>query len=215
MADLLRVSLVGTMPSGEEWSVNPVFYIGGDFGEPITPLEAQTIAAAIAALALPSDLQNCMSTSTVWTGVRVEARTLDGTLEALGEAAKGSGGAGFSSTGHPFQTSIVFSLRTAVAGASGRGRMYWPATGVPLQIATLRPTTAFCASVAGTVSAFLAAISNAIEVTIDGSAGPAVWSRKLNTLNPVIAVQVGDILDVQRRRRDALIEGVSSSPYTG
>lgn len=212
MADLIRVSLVGGMPSGEEWSVNPVFAVGGDFGEEISSSQAQQIAQGIAQLAFPSDLRNCMTPQTTFVGARVEARSVTGALESLGEYALGTATAGQATVGHTFQVSLVSSLRTTTAGASGRGRLYWPATGIPVTLTTLRPSAAFIGAVTTSVAAYLRSIANAAEVVLSGGVTPVVWSRKLNALFPVTTVQIGDVLDVQRRRRDNLVESVSSAP---
>jgi len=59
----------------------------------------------------------------------------------------------------------------------------------------------------------LSAIEAAIEVTLTGVA-LSVWSRKLSALRTVTSLQAGDVLDVQRRRRDALIENYASVAYT-
>ena len=59
---------------------------------------------------------------------------------------------------------------------------------------------------------FLAAIETAIEASL-GGASLAVWSRTNASLSAVQTLQVGDVADVQRRRRDALIESYTSLAY--
>jgi hypothetical protein len=44
-----------------------------------------------------------------------------------------------------------------------------------------------------------------VQTTLTG-ADLAVWSRVGSQLNEVNALQVGDVLDTQRRRRDTLVE---------
>jgi len=58
----------------------------------------------------------------------------------------------------------------------------------------------------------LSAIQAAIDVTLDGVA-LAVWSRKNADLYVVNSIQVGDILDTQRRRRDQVIENYTVQSY--
>lgn len=212
MARILRVSLVGQMPSGEEWSVNPCFSVGGDFGAPVSSTQAQTIATAIAGLIIPTGVLNMQSSSTTHTGVRVEARDLDGSLESLAEAVRALPVGGSGASFHPFQTSAVTSLRTALPGASGRGRLYWPATGVTLTVGTLRPSTANVVSHLAGVKTYLSSIETSIEATLTGVA-LVVWSRKLLAQNVVTSLQMGDVLDVQRRRRDQLVEGYSTTTW--
>lgn len=213
MAEVLRVSYKGTMPSGEEWSINPTYSIGGDFGAPVSSTQANTIAVAIAAIAVPTGLLAVMSSSCAVSGARVEARSLTGVLESIGEAVKGTPTPG-SSTATPqsFQTSMVISLRTATAGASGRGRLYWPATGAALTNATLRIPNASMATFLSASKTLLSGIQAAIDVTLDG-VSLAVWSRKNADLYPVTSLQIGDVLDVQRRRRDTAVETYSSTSY--
>jgi hypothetical protein len=212
MADLLRVSLVGTLPSGEEWSVNPVYSIGGDFGTPVTPAQAQTIATGIAATSPAAAMLNAWSISTNFTGCRVEARSAAGVLETQAEGIRATPLVGTGSAPHSFQTCVVSSLRTAVPGASGRGRLYWPATGITLTAATLRLQSATATALLAAVKTHLSSIQAVIDVTLDGVA-LGVWSRKLSDVGIVNQIQLGDVLDVQRRRRDTLVETISSISY--
>lgn len=209
---VMRVSIVGTLPGGEEWSVNPVYIIGGDFGVTVTPAQAQTIATAIAALTLPTGFVNNWPAGVVWTGCRVEARALDGTLETQAEGIKAVPTPGGATTVHPFQTAWVTSLRTAFPGARGRGRLYWPAQGVSLVAGTFRPNTTTVNTFLAAAKSFLTSIEDAIDVTLDG-VSLGVWSRTNGDVNVVNSIQLGDVLDVQRRRRDTLVELVASSSY--
>lgn len=215
MADLLRISLGGSLPNGEKWTVNPVWSLGGDFGDvDVSPTQAQTIAAAIAAITFNGPLLTNFAANTTIATVRVEARTLANDLEAVGEAAKSTPQNGTSSVTHPFQTAWVSSLRTSFPGASGRGRLYWPATGVTLQPTTYRPSTSNTLNFATEVETALSQIGQAIAVTFPTGTSLCVWSRTKSTLLAVTSIQVGDILDTQRRRRDSLVESVSSVAWT-
>lgn len=212
MADVLRLSVFGRMPNGEEWSVNPVFKIGGDFGATVTNEQAQTIATACAAVAWPAAWQQALSSSCFVDGVRVEARTLSGTLETQAEALKGTPTNGTSSQGHSYQTSFVVSLRTTQPGATGRGRLYIPATGLVLDNNTLRPTGTITQGLVDAAKTYLSGLLSAIDVTLDG-VSLVVWSRKTNSTNNVNRLQVGNIMDVQRRRRDVLIENYYNANF--
>jgi hypothetical protein len=81
-----------------------------------------------------------------------------------------------------------------------------------LATSTARPTAATVTSFMSGVKTYLSAIESAIEVTLTGVA-LCVWSRKLQQVNVVTQIQVGDVLDVQRRRRDQLIEAIQTTPY--
>lgn len=212
MADLLRVSIAGAMPSGEEWSVNPVYSIGGDFGAPVSAAQCNTIATAIAALAVSTFLVTMWAPGTNMSNYRVEARALDGTLESQAEAVEATPINGTGTAIHPYQTSVVTSLRTTTAGASGRGRLYWPATGVVLDSTNYRLSPTSVTNHLGAVKSFLTGIQGAIDVTLDGVA-LAVWSRKLEALYVVNQIQMGNVVDTQRRRRDNLIENYTGLSY--
>lgn len=213
MAEVMRVSIKGALPNGEEWSINPVYSIGGDFGVPVSAGQAATIASAISAISVSTGLLGNMSAGTTVTGARVEARSLAGVLEAQGEAVKTTPTAGTGVSPHPYQTSTVISLRTGLPGASGRGRLYWPSTGCQIDATSLRMASAQQTTMLSAAKTYLSAIEAAIEVTLTGVA-LAVWSRKgAGDLNLVNQIQVGNVFDVQRRRRDALIENYSSVAY--
>jgi hypothetical protein len=142
----------------------------------------------------------------------VEARDTDGALQSLGEGTRALTVFGTSGTNHPYQTSWVTSLRTNLAGASGRGRLYWPATGTIIVAASLRPSAGDTTSFLSGVKTYLAAIQAAVTSQVPDSI-LAVWSRTLGVTLGVDKIQAGDVLDVQRRRRDAAIENYTETPY--
>lgn len=213
MADLLRISLAGAMPGGEEWSVNPCYSIGGDFGDDVSAADALAIATAIGGLTLGTGITNLMNGVTTWSSVRVEARSWSGTLIAQGEFVKSTATAGSGPQNHPYQTSAVFSLRTDTPGASGRGRMYWPATGVSINSADLRIAGATNSSAVSAMKTFLSGAESAIETQLGSAATLIVWSRKNLTGYPVRSLQMGNVADVQRRRRDQLAESYAAVAY--
>lgn len=212
MADLIRVSIQGRLPNGEEWSVNPIFAVEPP-GLDIDYTEANTIATAVNAVTVPTVLRGVMSNpGTTVSGVRVEARTLAGALESVAEQARAVPITGSGAASHPYQTSIVCSLRTATAGARGRGRLYWPATGANLDSSTLRLSAIATSDLAAAFQTYLSGVEAAVQATIAMSR-LVVWSRASSTLRDVDRLMVGDVLDVQRRRRDALTESYAIVTY--
>lgn len=212
MARILRVSITGDMPGGEVWSVNPVFSVGGDFGAPVSAAQAMTVATAIDAITVSTGITAMFTSATRITGCRVEARALDGTLESLAEHVRGTPVGGIASGTNGYQSAMVSSLRTTRPGPSGRGRLYWPGNGIPLQLSNYRPTSTNMSTYTAGVRSYLNSIQAAIDVTFDGVA-LVVWSRKTASITTVNSVQLGDVLDVQRRRRDATIENYTVLPF--
>lgn len=211
MASLIRVSIKGLFPSNEVWSVNPVYgFI--DPGVVTTPTQMSAAAAAVAAVIPPANLLGMMSTQTRIGSFRLEARDVNGDLENLAENVRTTPFAGTGATPHTFQTAWCSSLRTTVVGASGRGRLYWPATGVTVDATSMRPTNPSPSNVATAVQTYLSGIEGALN-TVWGGLYLGVWSRKNGSVNEVSSIQVGDVLDIQRRRRDSLIETYVSVTY--
>lgn len=152
------------------------------------------------------ELYKAISASGTVERVRAEAR--DGS--SLLQAAESSGTAytGTSVANQPAQVARVISLRTGRPGRSYRGRMYWPSLTAVIVPGTgkLDPTNQ------------LATLNNAIKMikmvrdqanTIVGAGSdiqPVIYSSTLDLVTPVTKVQVGDVLDTQRRRRDRLQE---------
>jgi len=211
MADLIKVSVQGTLPGGEVWSVNPVWEVTS--GEVISFAECQAIVTAVNALTLTTNLRSMWNVATLLTGCRVEARTLGGQLENLAEGLRDSPQAGSGTNPHPYQTSVVTSLRTSTAGGRGRGRLYWPATGLTIDAGSLRINPTALTTAIGGVRNYLTSIQTAIDESVDETTRLAVWSRTTPALHAVTSIQMGDVFDVQRRRRDQLTESVQVLGY--
>jgi hypothetical protein len=63
------------------------------------------------------------------------------------------------------------------------------------------------------VKTYLSSVNGAITATVPGGE-LVVWSRKSGVaLFNVTSIQMGDVLDTQRRRRDTLIESYQSVSY--
>jgi hypothetical protein len=208
------VSLRGSLGAEENWSVNPRFAysIGHDWNQD----EFNAIAAAVAAVVIPTPLNDVRSSTALPVSVRVESREDNGTLNGAGESAW-SASAGSTAATKPPQTAIVLSLRTATPGASGRGRLYWPGLTAVINANTLRMSQATINGLSAAAVTYLRNIQDAIKATANpvGSAEVVelcVVSPKNGNHKRVTSIQVGDVLDVQRRRRDKLRETYSTTP---
>lgn len=211
-SQILRVSLIGTQPGGEVWSTNPCWELNGSTGETVSQAQALTVATAINLVTIPTALLSCMGTQTRLTATRVEARQLAGLLEAQAEAARATAVVGTGPNIHPHGTALVCSLRTPAVGPSGRGRMYWPATGQALDNTDYRIAASNVTSLLTGFKTLLSGIEGAIRVTFP-EANLTVWSRKVPRFADVTSLQVGNIPDSQRRRRDTLSEGYQGTTY--
>lgn len=208
---IVRVSIYGTLPGGEVWSINPCFRFDG--GSALNYSEALAAVAAINAVAIPTNMRAAMSSSTQVTGCRVEGRSYAGVLEAQADGLRSSAVVGSGTDALPFQSSLVISLRSVQAGASGRGRLYWPATGITLQAATLRPTTGYVGLFLADAKTYLQAVQTALDSAVDETVLLAVWSRKNASSSGVAKIMAGDIIDTQRRRRDNIPESYQELSY--
>lgn len=105
----------------------------------------------------------------------------------------------------PAEVALVVSLRTALANRTGRGRFYLPQPAIPIldedgNLADVAQN----AIVAALTFAFTAA-NNAGEV-------PVVYSRTARAVRQITSFDVGDILDVQKRRTNNLTQQRVSAP---
>lgn len=204
MADVIRVSILGQLPGGEVWSINPVWHMELA-GQSVSNAQVTAIAAAVNAIVVPTSLRLAMTPTSLITGCRVEARNLFGDLEALAEGTRIPSIAGTGANPHPGQTAIVCSLRSTFPGGRGRGRFYWPATGQAMDSATLRLSAGNVTSILSGFDTYLTAIEAAVTASVSDS-HLVVWSRTANAVHAITRVMVGDVLDTQRRRRDSLAE---------
>lgn len=201
-----RVSLAGSLPGGEVWSVNPVF--GVTAGSMATPDFAtlNTLAEDIGESTIPVGVTAQMSTAVTMNRVRVEARSLANVLEAVGEAAVSPVQSGVGTANKPYQTTLCATILTARPGASGKGRLYIPTLAVPID-ATLRVPDANCQAYVQGVHQWLQNIGGVFNAEFGaGTVAGAVYSPKLQLVSFSTRVSVGNVLDVQRRRRDKAVE---------
>lgn len=209
MANLLRVSIVGAMPGGEKWSINPIFAF--PVAQAVSTNEAQQAADAAASITQPADLRAWNPNAVTVTGARVEARDYAGGLESVAESVKGLPEVGNGTNYHPYQTSVCFSLRTADSTARGKGRLYWPACGIAMNSSTLRISSSALTTGLAAFKVYMTSLQTAIRsVAGMGTVSWHVWSRANATSRLVLSISAGDVADTQRRRRDSLIESYST-----
>lgn len=210
MANYMRVQLRGGLPGGEVWSVNPTYAPIQSTWEGISADTMTDVATAIMTATMPTSWRQLLSSQSNWSAVRVELRDeLTGDLVNVGEAGAQPPKAGQGNPSKPFQTSCVVSIRTPNAGGRNRGRLYIPAIGATIALTTLRMTEPSIEEVSEESWNFLNEIAALITGALDiegSNAALCVYSSVNRTWNIASYVEAGDVLDVQRRRRDKLME---------
>jgi hypothetical protein len=210
MPSYARVSILGAFTGGEVWSVNPVFDPTGEFPG-WNQANADAATTAIDALTIPSSLLTLLSSSASITGCRLEVRD-SATDELIGISihARSSAVPGSAAPKLPSQAALVLSVRTDTPGASGRGRLYWPAAGAAIAT-TFRLNIPTSTQFVTDMKTYLTAVQGALAAsfpTIGFSL--AVRSQTKKTTPHATRIQAGDIIDTQRRRRDRLVESYTS-----
>src|SRR5690606_33116580 len=104
----------------------------------------------------------------------------------------------------PFQCAPVVTLRTATLSRAGRGRFYAPSLAVD-QVEAGRMTTAARDTLAD-------AAEDLVQGLTAGGGTLVIYHRSAGTVTPVTSLDVGDVIDTQRRRRNKLIEARTSRP---
>lgn len=209
-----KVVMSGTLGTAEVWSVG--FALRGTLESDIV-INPETLSdlsrILLETFADPGSypgLKFLMSTDCVLRECTMYAYDASGPAVAVGSS-DGANIAGSGTATKPYQTACVISLRTALAGASRRGRLYWPALGASISGNRLQSPTDE-ATVAGNWRDFMEDVITNWGLTALGLR-PVVVSETLATVTPVTNVLVGDVLDTQRRRRDEMPEVYSSVPY--
>lgn len=211
----IRVRLNGSLPGGDVWSVNPAFGETTDIPT-WSQVDGQAAADAVAAITIPTALNDLRSAAAVGVMVRVERRSDAHELLGAAEASWTAGQASSTGARMPPQTSLVLSLRSTVPGSRGRGRLYWPALGAQVGASTLRLSIPTNAAAASAAASYLDGISTALKNALHPV--PSLIDLDLSVISPTTAtktritrIEVGDILDVQRRRRDKMVEAYASA----
>jgi hypothetical protein len=99
----------------------------------------------------------------------------------------------------PQEVCIGVTTRGASTNRRSRGRFYMPAT------ATDTATTAGRLASA-TQTLFVNHVQGFLQRLVTGGVTPVIYHRDLLTATPITRIDVGDVFDAQRRRRDKLVE---------
>lgn len=208
MPYLRHVSVVanGGMPGGERWSCS-VSISGQNTAYTQDGLDDFAATALSAWAAAVQSQQYVMSDTTSLQRVDVRVIDTQGRTELLAQQSPGLPVVGPFPATLPNQCAIVVSLRSQTAGARGRGRFYLPCLATSVDGNGRLPSLARSTVLARTKTLLDALSAGA---TADLGAGPQriiVASGAGTGSNAgVTSIRVGDVIDTQRRRRDALVE---------
>lgn len=200
----LYVQFGGKLPGAEEWSCG--FRLSNVGAAQDAAVAAPTIQAAIAPIISTFHAASLASQRALLSFVKVNAIGTDGryVLQTTNEAVLADiPGGGNPSTTPANQIAVAVSLTTGFSrGPAHRGRFY-----LPLPAVTVDADGRISAVMAGiydTAATALLADVNAISA----SWKMAVFSRKLGSpaVRNVTGIEVGRVLDTQRRRRRSLVE---------
>lgn len=183
----------GTMPSGEIWQT--AWWRTGLAATDVTDAAAATVATG-------APLTAVLNAWKAWNGTQVKATALDMYHYGSGTGADAHGHASLAVAGtqasniSPNQVALVVTLRSATATRSGRGRQYWPATGMAISAADgLFPS--------GSVSTFLTALA-ALFLPPTSPQPTVVVSQTRIATYPVVSIDADTRPDTQRRRLNSI-----------
>lgn len=215
----VRVALNGTLASGiERWSCGwcynaydtyadafALFGILQDAADRVVGFLTQEEPPILSLLA-------ALGSSGAITDVTVQQRLSTGLLEMGASAELATPISGTGSSAAPISTAIVVSTSTGMPGGSYRGRIFWPAPSAAIQVSG-RIGSADQEGVAADMAALIDGVRQALnDAAPEEVVQPIVWSKRLQTGQLMRSVSVGDVPDVLRRRRDALVETRVSVP---
>ena len=106
----------------------------------------------------------------------------------------------------PLQNSVVISTRTLVIGRRGRGRWYMPCLTTNSLGAHGRLTSTATGNQLASAKAFLEGLAFASVAAGDPHVKAIVTGKPYTEYGVITGVQVGDVVDTQRRRRRQLVE---------
>ena len=145
--------------------------------------------------------QFCKNTTTLTSASTAEIDVLTG--KQLGRIDVVTALAGSAATESlPPQVSVACSLRTAFATRKGRGRFYLPpfATGSVLGGLFL----------AANQSITSLACQKCLQSLVTATYLPIIWHRSSKLFDNIVSIDIGNVFDTQRRRRNKLVESRST-----
>lgn len=158
-----------------------------------------------------------MSTELVYDKVTAYSYALDNTLLTVAESTFLANVAGSANNPLPYEVAMCATWRTAVPGRRTRGRTFlggWAAAAISGQPEGRYTSTCVLQTRNG-LKAFMAAMLSTATLDPGGETfitTPIVYSRTADTRTHITQLSIGNVPDVQRRRRTDLIEVDQTTP---
>jgi len=210
-----RVTIMGTMYNGGEiWTTG--FFCGTTGVDVTAPSQAGADMVLAAWSTFFQLTGNSINYQFKTTGIKIARHNTDGSTD-LGAIVTSMyttpiGGAE-TGAGHPPQIALVASLIAGqTKGVGHRGRMFIPGVAAPMDT-TGHITSSYPSSIATSLAAFFATINTSVDqpgTVINASKGGTGLNLAPPVNKVIDSVQVGNVYDTQRRRRNALVESYSS-----
>lgn len=191
---LVRATLSGTLGSSEVWATS--FWLDGYEEAEIDAAAAATVIAGGGGPAWTTAVSAAMSSGDAITAFDMYYYA-GGTSATRHSHAAVTGRVGTGASPHPKQIALAVSLRSANSSRSGRGRMFFPATGIPMATTGLVSGTAHT-GIASTLRDFF----NTLRA---GTVTPVVVSQTQSIARPVVSVDVDTVPDTIRARRARIV----------
>jgi hypothetical protein len=186
---LTKNVISGTLPGSEVWQTS--YWQTGLTAAEADDAHMATLAANSTFIALMNAWKALCASGARATAIDRYYYAGGSGAAAHGHAALNYGGTATPQAG-PNQVAVVTTLRTAVSSRAGRGRMYWPATGVAAD-----QTTGLLAN--GNIDILVDALAAWFTALTTGQPAVVV-SQTQNTSHPITSVDADYRADTQRRR---------------
>ena len=226
LASFNRLQLLGGIAGGDIWSCT--FNFATSAGEAVATDEATLTAAAARLKAQNSGnliggaLRDFMGGAVTLTGFKLSAVTSVAFHEvALAVVTFGTPVLGTNTPHQAPEIAAACSLNSGSADRKKRGRVFWPASGEAVTNG-MRFDPVSTAQLATDMAQFISDCGKSIDGSLDAGSGgePPVGSGALGVIVsktskdavPITQVAVGDVPDVQRRRRNKEKEAYSLAP---
>jgi len=202
-----------TVAAGDEIWESTMRLYGGPFGTPSTSMDDAECEEYLGLIATPlatwfSAVNTSVATSTLLNYVKCNPIGADGKYAGTSAHTHvySSPPAGNGSGVLPSFCSIVYSWRSSPGpsvGAATRGRMYLPNCAIPLSAGTASITSANQSTAATQAAALIALLTRTLG---DGLlVTPAIMSKS-GPAHQIRSVLVGNVIDLQRRRKNRVRE---------